>query len=42
MLDFGQGWTWFVAGFSTTLGVTVLLVLAVAFAKRSESRHTRQ
>lgn len=42
MLDFGEGWSWFVAGFSATVGVTVLLLLVVAVAKRSHSRHTRR
>ena len=42
MLDFGEGWSWFVAGFSATVGVTVLRLLVVAFAKRSHARHAEQ
>lgn len=38
MLDFTQGWSWFVAGLSTTLFLTLLLVVFVFFASRSQHR----
>jgi hypothetical protein len=36
MLDFSQGWAWFVAGASVTLLVVLVLLLTVAVAQRSE------
>jgi heme/copper-type cytochrome/quinol oxidase subunit 2 len=38
MLDFTEGWAWFVAGIGITLLVFLFLLLMVAFARRSEQR----
>jgi hypothetical protein len=36
MLDFTEGWTWFLAGLGATLLVFLLLLVMVFFARRSE------
>ncbi|MBD0328822.1 MAG: hypothetical protein ICV64_01805 [Thermoleophilia bacterium] len=36
MLDFTEGWTWFAAGFGTTVLVALAAVLVVALARRAE------
>jgi hypothetical protein len=41
MLDFTQGWVWFVAGFSATLVVVLLLVGTAVAARSAERRQQR-
>jgi hypothetical protein len=36
MLDFGEGWTWFLGGLGATLLVFLFLLVTVFFARRSE------
>jgi uncharacterized membrane protein len=38
MLDFTQGFTWFVAGLGTTIFLVVLMLVFVFFAERTEQR----
>ena len=38
MLDFAEGWTWFLAGLGATLLFFLLLLVMVFFARRSETR----
>lgn len=36
MLDFTQGWSWFVAGLGTTLFFALLVIVFAAFARKAE------
>jgi hypothetical protein len=38
MLDYTQGWTWFLSGLGTTLAVVLVLLAARAVAIRTERR----
>jgi hypothetical protein len=38
MLDFTEGWSWFIAGLGTTLFFVLLLVVFAVFARRAEHR----
>ena len=41
MLDYTDGWTWFLAGLTATLAVTLLFLASVGIAAWRERRHPR-
>jgi len=41
MLDFSKGWTWFVAGLSATVVVTLILFAVVGLAMWRERHRSR-
>lgn len=38
MLDFTEGWAWFVAGLSATVAIVLFLLAIVGLARRSQER----